>query len=85
MRGWRGFAAGALTLIAMQVLGTGKGPEQGGKLLVWGVAGMRRLMSPDVPGIPRAGKAPPAAKPSTSKPDTGGVRGELPRNPLLQA
>jgi hypothetical protein len=82
MRGLRGLAAGALTLIAMQALGSGKGPEQGGKLLGWVAGGLRKALSPEVAAIPTAAKSPPAqqaggkAEPSSAT---------MPRNPSLYA
>ena len=80
MKGLRGVLAGALTLIAVQVFSTGPGPERGGQLVAWLGTGVRALMNPEVPGVPRAAKAPPA---STPKPG-GGVSGSLPRNPTIQ-
>lgn len=84
MRGWRGVAAGVLTLVMLEVLGAGKGPEQGGKLLGWAVSGLRRVMSAEVPALPTVGKG-KAGKDEGKQPAQparpGEVRGELPRNP----
>lgn len=85
MKGWRGFAAGALMLIALEVLGSGKGPEQGGKLLGWVNSGLRRVMAADVPAIPTVGGAKQSKSKPDDKPDTGGIAGELPRNPPVSA
>lgn len=65
---WRGVAAGVLTLIALQALGSGSGPEKGGQLLVWLSKGLSRALSPDVAAIPTAKGAAkkPAASPSKS-------------------
>lgn len=83
----RGIAAGILTLIMLQALGTGKGPEQGGKLLVWFTEGLQHALSPGVAAIPtrKPPKKAPAAKPapstSSAPPLAGGI--SLPRNPQL--
>lgn len=83
MKGLRGFAAGVLTLVALQVLGSGQGPVRGGQLVAWAGTGVRKLMAANVPGVPRAKTAPPGKAPpaSTSKPSTGGISGQLPKNP----
>lgn len=73
----RGIIAGALTLIVMQAFGSGKGPDQAGKLVQWINVGLKKAISPDVAAIPTAKTAPPA-KTSTA-PSTGGI--DLPRNP----
>ena len=61
---WRGVAAGVLTLIALQALGSGSAPEKGGQLLVWLSKGLSRALSPDVAAIPTAKGA--AKKPAAS-------------------
>lgn len=62
----RGFVVGSLALIALYVgvqRGVAGRVEEGGN---WAVAGLRRLMSPDVAGIPQrrggAGSFPKEAK-----------------------
>ncbi|WP_420118975.1 hypothetical protein [Micromonospora sp.] len=74
-----------MTLIALEVLGSGKGPEQGGKLLVWLTGGVRRAFDPEVAGIPRVGKPTPAAggKGKSSGGGLGEIGGTLPRNPIV--
>ena len=74
----RGIVAGVLTLIALQALGSGRGPDQGGKLLVWLSQGVERALSPKVAAIPTVRKAPGKASPQ-AKP--GEIT--LPRNPKL--
>ncbi|RGC65008.1 hypothetical protein C5N14_30930 [Micromonospora sp. MW-13] len=84
-RGIQGFAAGALTLVAMQVLGTARGAQQGGKLLVWLTGGIRRALAADVPAIPRVGKATAGSSgKSKSKSNDTEIGGVLPRNPPVQ-
>lgn len=70
MRGWRGIAAGALTLIALQAFISGKGPEQGGKLLTWAADGLRSIMSSEVGAIPQVKPAAPAKQAAPAKPGT---------------
>lgn len=79
MRALRGVAAGALTLIVIQAFGSGQGPVQGGKLLVWVAGGIRKALSPEVAAIPYAGKAAPIS----SAPKTSGTAGTLPKNPVI--
>lgn len=70
---WRGVAAGVLTLIALQALGSGTGPERGGQLLVWLSKGLSRALSPDVAAIPTAkgaAKKPAASSSKSTNPDT---------------
>lgn len=74
----RGILAGALTLIALQVFSTGKGPDAAGKLIGWVNTGITKALSPDVAAIPTARKAPPAKTPAA--PSTGI---NLPRNPSV--
>lgn len=93
MRGLRGIAAGALTLIALQVFSTGQGPERGGQLVGWLGSGLQRLMSPKVAGIPRpglrnvghavAGAGSKAAKKGADVISGKGTSGTLPRNPIV--
>lgn len=83
MRGWRGVAAGALTLIVIETLGAGKGPEQGGKLLGWAVSGLRRALSPDVPAIPTVGKKTEQGGKPAAPGNPNEIRGALPRNPTI--
>lgn len=54
---WRPIAAGALTLIALQVLLSGAGPEAGGNLLGWISTGLRSAMAADVAGLPYTARA----------------------------
>jgi hypothetical protein len=75
----KGVFAGVLTLIIIQALGTSKGPEQGGKLLVWLSKGVEHALSPKVAAIPTAKKAPPGKKAPAAKP--GEI--SLPRNPSV--
>ena len=82
---WRGVAAGVLTLIALQALGSGSGPDKGGQLLVWLSQGLSRALSPDVAAIPTAKGAAkkPAASPSKST-NPNAIVGQ--RNPpIIQA
>lgn len=76
----RGVLAGVLTLIALQVLGSGNGPAAGGAFAVWLSKGLEKALSPEVAAIPTAKKAPPA-KSSSSSGSTGGIA--LPRNPSV--
>lgn len=76
----KGIVAGVLTLIALQVFSSGKGPDAGGQLLQWINKGLKAAISPDVAAIPNTKKAPPAkSSGSSSAPSTGGI--SLPRNP----
>lgn len=74
----RGVLAGVLTLIALQVLGSGRGPEQGGKLALWLASGLDKALSPDIAAVPTRKTAPPA---KNGKAPVGGI--SLPRNPSL--
>lgn len=69
--------AGALTLIALQVLGSGKGPEQGGQLLVWLSKGLQAALSPSVAAIPTT----KTGKPGKPAPPAKAGEINLPRNP----
>jgi hypothetical protein len=73
--------AGVLTLIALQAFGSGNGPAQGGKLLVWIQKGVTRALSPDVAAIPTAksGHTSTASDAAASK--AGGIVGQ--RNPTI--
>jgi len=70
VNGWRGLIGGALTLIALQAFISGKGPEQGGKLLTWAANGLRAVMSSEVAAIPQAKAATPAKQAKPAKPGT---------------
>lgn len=84
MRWVRSIGAGVLTLVAIQVLGSGRGPDQAGALMKWINVGLQKALSPKVAAIPHVAKAPPAKKPSggASAPDTHEI-GTLPRNPSI--
>lgn len=76
----RGVIGGVLTLIVLQAIGSSRGPEQTGKLLLWLNSGLTRALSPKVAAIPTR-KPPAATKPggAASKPGQIG----LPNNPPL--
>lgn len=74
----RGLVGGVLTLIALQVFSSGKGPDAGGKLVTWINVGLQKAISPEVALIPN--RKPPA-KTSPTAPTPGGI--SLPRNPSL--
>lgn len=79
---WRGVAAGVLTLIALQALGSGSGPEKGGQLLVWLSKGLSRALSPDVAAIPTAkGAAKKPAASSSKSTNPNAIVGQ--RNPTV--
>lgn len=77
----RGFLAGALTLIALQVFSSSKGPEAGGKLVLWVNSGIRKAFAPDLAAIPNRRTSPPASRPSGGGTPGGGI--SLPRNPSV--
>lgn len=81
--------AGALTLIALQVFGSGSGPQRGGALLQWVAGGITQLISPDkaaIPNVSSGGKPPPPppAGGSSTGGGSGGTPASLPRNPTLK-
>jgi hypothetical protein len=82
---WRPIATGVVSLIALQVFLSGKGPEAAGGLLGWLATAMQRAMSPQVAALPYVAKA--AASKSTPKPSTpsGSKAGPigLPTNPSV--
>lgn len=77
---WRPLAYGALSLIALQVFLTGKGPTAGGALLGWVSTGLTKAMSPTVAAVPYVATAPPAKTPP-AKPAPGNGPIGLPKNP----
>lgn len=60
----RGIATGILTLIVLQTLGSSRGADQGGKLLVWLSQGVNKALNPKLAGIPTVKTAPPKKAPA---------------------
>lgn len=89
MRTLRWFAGGVLTLVVLQVLSTGQGPARGGEALRWADSALRRLMSPEVGGLPRVGGDPLAKEQQQNGGGDAGSgsgstpAGQLPRNPVV--
>jgi hypothetical protein len=63
MRGFGPVVGGVLTLIALQVFLSSKGPDAAGSMLGWARTGMDKLISPKVAAVPRTGKTKKAAAP----------------------
>lgn len=60
---WRPVAVGMLALIALQALTSANGPAAGVAGIGWATEGLRRLLSPEVAGVPnRTGSGLPAQK-----------------------
>lgn len=77
---WRPIAVGALSLIALQVFVSGKGPDAAGGLLDWLTRALGRAMSPDVAALPYRGKA---AAPAATAPAPAAPGGGIPASSLL--
>jgi hypothetical protein len=80
---WRPLATGALSLIALQVFLSSKGPDAGGRLLTWSTSALDKMLSPKVAAVPyvarRKPPAAPAKPPSADDWRTGPIG--LPTNP----
>lgn len=78
----KGLLAGALTLIALQVFSSSRGPEAGGRLVLWINSGIRAAFAPDLAAIPNRRSSPPASRaPAGGRGPAGGI--SLPRNPSV--
>jgi hypothetical protein len=83
---WRPIATGVVSLIALQVFLSGKGPEAAGGLLGWLSSAMQRAMSPTVAGLPYVAKAAASkSTPKSSNPSAGTIAGPngFPTNPSV--
>jgi hypothetical protein len=82
---WRPVVVGALSLIALQVFVSGKGPDASGQLLGWLATALDKAMSPKVAALPYRGRKPasaPAPKPPANDDWRTGPIG-LPTNPSV--